>query len=381
MKSKITAVIIVLVLLAALVGIGALTYMNRSEAPDGTLVREVTLSKHPVQTRVAKPVTLVEKLASTGVLKAEQDVILTAEVGGKVQQVRKTLGDPCKKGDLYLQIDSESYRIGLAQAKAALTQSEVALDHAERDWRRMEKLKASAVVTAQQLDGAEQAVRAGRATVAQARAALKQAQRNVRETKVRCPFTGFVAERMIDPGQAVGPQTPLARLVDMNNLKLVLSVTSGKIGRLRVGQKVTLSDPNLPGQTFSGAVSRLGVAADPQTRTFPVEVKVNQDESGLRAGQVIHVSLELEEHRDVLAVPIEALIVATEQKSVLVVNGESAKKVPVEVGPQIEGDVIIRSGLKPNDEVIVMGGNNLVDGDAIEVVAKADSAPAPAQTP
>ncbi len=379
MTTKAKVAIVVVLFLAALSAIGALTYKNRATMSDSGLVQEIEQASHPVRVQKIHPESLVERLVSTGVLKAEQDVLLTAEVAGKVKKVFKQLGDPCKKGEILLRLDAEGYQIGLAQAQAAVKQGMVALDHAERDYKRMQALKESAVVTAQQLDAAEGAKSSAAASVEQAEAALRMAARNLRETSVRCPFAGFVAERMVDSGQTVGPQTPLARLVDTSRLKLALSVTSAEISRLKTGQSVMLADPALPGRTYRGEVSRVGVAADAMTRNFPIEVLVDEKEMGLRAGQIVHATLDLAEHRDVLAVPLDAITTTGEGQSVFVVEKNQARKTDVTTGPRIEGKVIITGGLKPGAEVITVGGSSLEDGATIEILGR-PSVPAAAQS-
>ncbi len=358
---------VILLLLAGLGAIAFLTYQNREPIPNSGLVQEVARTSHPVQTTRVQPELLVERLVSTGVLKAERDVILSSEVMGRVKKVFKSLGDRCKKGETLLRLDAEGYQIALAQAQTAVKQGSITLDHAGRDMNRMRALEKSAVATAQQLDAAEGAESVAAATVEQANASLRAAKRNLRETNVRCPFTGFVAQRMVDMGQAVSLQTPLARLVDTSKLRLALSVTSAEISRIKVGQAVRLLDPALPDRIYRGSVSRVGVAADALTRSFPIEVLVDEQEEGLRAGQVVHANLELEEHVDVLAVPMGTVISSIGGQAVFVVVKNRAKKVQVTTGSQIDGKVIIRSGLEPGDEVITIGGTDLKDGAAVEV--------------
>ena len=118
MKSILKVGIILVLLFTALAVIGAMTYANRPVVSEEGLVREVTVTRHPVQTLVVRPSTLKESLVSTGVLKANQDVVLSSEVAGQVKKVFKELGDRCEKGELLLRLDPEGYQIALAQAKA-----------------------------------------------------------------------------------------------------------------------------------------------------------------------------------------------------------------------------------------------------------------------
>lgn len=351
-------------------GIGVLTYSNRAEEIDTELVKTVKLEKTPVQIQETVPKTLTERLIATGVLGAEQDVVLSAEVGGRVKKVTKSLGDQCEKGKQIVKIDPENYRLAVQQAKATLSQAEVSLTFAEREWQRMAKLKKSEVASASQIDGAEGAYSAAKAAVDTAKTAVALAARNLKETSIKCPFTGYIAERMVDPGATVAPGTPLARLVDTRRLTLTLSVTSDKLAQLKVGQRATLSDPALPGRSYDGEVFRLGVAADVMTRTFPVEVAVSDPEEGLRTGQVVQAALALQTYQNVLAVPLSAVIESDSNPKVMVVEKGRAKTVPVTLGPTIEKLVIVEKGLKEGDQIIVIGFDELSNGAEVEITGK-----------
>lgn len=372
MKTRIKMSVVFALVLAILVFVGIMTYLNRADQSGRVLVREITSSTHPVQTVVVTPLDLVERLSSTGVLQAERDVIISSEVAGKVEKVFRKLGDKCQKGALLARLDAEGYQINLAQAEAAVRQGEVALDHARRDLERMTALKESAVATAQQLDAAEGATSTSLAALEQARAAQKMAARNLREAGIRCPFTGFVADIRIDTGSAVMPQTPVARLVDTSHLKLVLSVTSAEMSRIQSGQQAIITDPSVPDEMYRGTVSRLGVAADSTTRTFPVEVSVSPTGNGLKAGQVVHVSLELQVHKDVIALPNQAILTdpVNGKKYVLAVKNGVVEKVEVVTGLQIEDSVIVKDGLGKGTEVVTIGGDELEDGMAVDVTKR-----------
>jgi RND family efflux transporter MFP subunit len=368
MKRSVKIVIAIIVL--ALVGIGIATYRNRGSVVSTEEISKVIIEKPPVQTVVLSPQTLVEKLFATGVLGAEQDVVIQSEVAGRVKKVHKQLGDKCRRGETLVQLDPETYQIALAQAKAMVGQSKVRLEQAKRDWDRMQALKESAVATVQQLDQAESAQSTAAAALDQAQASLRGAQRSLRETNIKCPFSGFIAEKKVEVGQTVGPNIPVARLVDLSKLKLVLNVTSTTLSRIRTGQTVELTDPGLPDRTYRGAVSRLGVAADISTRNFPVEVLVDDSENTLRAGQIVHAILRLEQYEDVISIPVEALMKTAENNYVLAVVDGKAKKKIIRVGPQIGEQVIVLEGLQKGDEVISVGGQELADDTEVEVIRR-----------
>jgi RND family efflux transporter MFP subunit len=367
---KRSAKIVIAIIVLALVGIGVATYRNRGSVVSTEEISKVLIEKPPVQTVVLFPQTLVENLFATGVLNAEQDVVIHSEVAGRVKKVLKQLGEKCRRGETLVQLDPETYQIARAQARAMVGQSKVRLEQAKRDWNRMQALKESAVATVQQLDQAESAQSTAAASLDQAQASLRGAQRSLRETNIKCPFSGFIAEKKVEVGQTVGPNIPVARLVDLKKLKLVLNVTSAALSRIRAGQTVELTDPALPKQTYHGAVSRLGVAADINTRNFPVEVLVDDSENSLRAGQIVHATLQLEKYADVISIPVEALVKTPETSWVLVVVNGRAKKKNIRIGPQIGEQIIVLEGLQKGDEVISVSGQELADDTEVEVIRR-----------
>jgi RND family efflux transporter MFP subunit len=359
---------VLVVTLSVLGVIAGVTYVNRAPQSSAELVNEVTRKRNPVRTLVVRPIAMAQSITRTGVLQANMDVVITAEVGGRVEKIFKELGDGCKEGDVLLRLDQETYRISVAQAKAALEQSEVARDQARRTLDRVEKLRERNIAADAEFDSAEAAYRTSKASTEAARAVLRAASRNLKEATVRCPFTGELAERMVDIGQSVGPSVPLARLVNVDELKLKINVSASQLGQIEVGQQVALSDPDLPSNSVLGSVSRIGVAADPQTRTFPVEIVTENAGDVLRPGQVVEARCEFAVHQNVLAVPIEAVTNMDGAESVLVVVDGAAKRVPVRLGVRSEGQTIVEEGLTPGDEVIIVGGDGLEDGSLVEVI-------------
>ncbi len=366
--------LIVTIVLVVVAGIGGtITYLNRAPERSDELVHEVDRARYPVRTMTVTPGTVSEKLERTGVLQANKDVVLTAEVAGRIVKVNKALGDECKKGETLLQLDREGYRIGLAQARAAVKQAEVAVDQAGRTMSRTEALKAQDVATEQQLDSAQGGLQGAQAALELAVAAQQAAARSLKETAVKCPFAGRLAERMVDLGQTVGPSIPLARLVNVDQLKLVMNVTASQLTRLEIGQRVFLSETESATRIIA-EVSRLGVAADRLTRTFPVEIVTSGEEGLLRPGQIVRAVCELATHKNVLVVPMEAVHIKDDASSVMVVDGDTARKISVQLGPRIDDDVIVTSGLAAGAEVIVVGYDEVKDGSPIQVTNTGETA-------
>jgi RND family efflux transporter MFP subunit len=359
-----------IVIVTTLGVIAVLTILNRAPPASSDLVSEVERAKKPVRAVEVVPETVVRSFARTGVLEANMDVTLMAEVGGRVERIFKELGDDCERDEVLLVLEQDSYKISLAQAKASLRHSEVMLDQARRNLARVTQLQEQGIAPAAEFDEAQSASGAAEASVQAARAGLRAAKRNLEETSVRCPFSGRVAECMVDVGDTVGPSVALARLVNVDQLKVTVSVSAAQLAQLRIGQRVSLADPDLPGSAVEGRVSRLGVAADPETKTFPVEIVTPPGATALRPGQIVEAVCEFAVDEDVLVVPVEAVSTVGGKTTVLVVSDGMATRTPVELGPKFDGRVIVNGGLEPGAEVVTVGGDGLDDGAAVEVIQK-----------
>lgn len=367
---------VLLVVLGLAVVVGGITFVNRTDKGEQGLVRKVKRAKSPVRVEVARPADMVETVSHTDALQAARDVMITAEVGGKVLSVAMDLGDRCTKDEVLLTLDAESYRIGLMQAEAGLAQAKAQAAQAQRDIARAEALVKRSTAAAVTLEQAKTGGLTAAAAVKQAEAAVKSARRNLRLTRVRCPFSGVVGERSVELGQMVGPQTPLFRLLDASSLKLTLKVPAADLARIEEGQAVELSDPTMAGRVFSGEVTRLGVAADRITHTFPVEVTVEATagKSGPYSGQVLKASITLAEHKNALSVPEVAVVRTGDGPKLVLDNNGAATYVPVTLGPRIGQRVVVASGITAGDKVIVLGHAGLKPGSKVEDVSTLSTA-------
>ena len=349
-----------------LVAVGSVTYLNRRSGDGGKRVSIVTADQRPVSTIRVAPEALVETIERTGELRAHQDVVLTAEVPARVRGTPKGFGDTCHRGEVVMRLDASSYQIAGQQAQAALEQARAELDHAERERQRAEHL--SDVMPTQEVDNARSRVRTAQAQVQAAEASLRMAQRNLRETVLVCPFDGEIAHRHVDVGQLVGGDSPLVRVVSGGDLELTVQLSSAELSRIEPGQEVDVWDPALPDRHYPATVERIGVAADPATRTFPVRIRVPRGDTGPRPGQLVQAKIVVQKHPDALAVPEEALVEADDKPAVFVVRGGNARLVPVALGPRIAERRVVTKGISAQDRVIVVGHHGLSPGDAVKVV-------------
>lgn len=184
---------------------------------------------------------------------------------------------------------------------------------------------------------------------------------------VDSPLTGTVGRVYLDKGANVVITTPVAFVVDMTNVEVHLDVVERYVPMLSEGQKAYVTVDAFPGRNFEGVVSKVSPVVDPQSRTAVIEITIPNQDQSLLSGMFAKIKLITKEHKDVCAIPADALLKEGEAEYVFVVEGERAKKKKVLTGVK-EGDhVEIKDGLAVGEQVVVWGQHGLEDGQEVEI--------------
>jgi len=221
-------------------------------------------------------------------------------------------------------------------------------------------------------------VAAHAAELASAEARQAQAQKTLDDSVIRAVFGGTVAERMVEAGEYVQASSAVARVVDLETLRLVLNVPETEVGNLEVGQAVEFTTPAFPGKTFTGTLKFLGATMREASRDLIIEAEVANKEGKLRPGFFCDARIKLREEKAV-AVPTEALRIEGSRRKAFVVTKENTiSERLVEIGETRDGFTEIRRGVTNGETVLAKPVPEAADGVRYE--AGAGSAPTPAVT-
>jgi RND family efflux transporter MFP subunit len=213
----------------------------------------------------------------------------------------------------------------------------------------------------------EASLSALQAQVQQAQGSLNDAVAQLAQTKLRSPIAGVVSERRADPGAMATPGQPILTVVDIRRLWLDVPVQEEQAAQVAPGLPAEARFDAQPDRVYRGQVIRINPAANPQSRSVTARVEIENSDRRIKPGMFGRVRLVTQRHPDALVVPREAVVRQDDGTFVFVANGETAVRRPVEPG-QEETDVIeIRSGLRPGEQVIVQGHQQLKDGARIRI--------------
>jgi RND family efflux transporter MFP subunit len=341
------------------------------QKPAQKAATEDEFSVAPVKVYRVKKQKVSEKLVYTATLEAWKRQAITPDISGKIARIYVNEGDRVKQGQLLAELDTQSIRLQLAQAEAALAIARANFEDARRNLERMERLYQEKAVSEQQYEKVRLAHEAARAQKDQAEAAVNLARHALDVSIMRAPFDGVIAAKNLEDGDVINPMmggfsasSGVLTLVDYSKIKVRFEVSPADAVRLARGQKVYLESPSLPGQQFEGQVTVVNTSADPQTKKFRAEALINNPDLVLKPGLFGRIILEVSTRENSLPVPQKAIL---ENSYVLVVEGNKAVRKNVTTGLKNTDLVEITTGLNEGDLVIVEGNFGLADGNPVKV--------------
>lgn len=340
---------------AVLLVIVAILFMNKKKMASYTAggIKDV----YYVTVQKASNKNLSESLTMVGTIYANNDVNIVSETAGKVTAVYAKVGDYKSAGSVLFQVDDEL-------KKAALMSAEANYEKAKKDYERTVALFQQKSATDAQLDMAKLGS-------AMAEAQYIVAKRQMADTKIKTPISGFITARYIDLGSMVqgAPQATLvANIVDISRVKVKLNVAESDAFILKAGDQVSVTTDVYPQITFTGRIESIGSKGD-DAHTFPVEISIaNEAKHQLKAGMFARISFTSTRSGESIVIPRAALVGSVKSPQVFVVENGIAKLRNITVGSESGLDIQALNGLSLGEEVVVSGQNNIVDNIKVEIL-------------
>lgn len=302
---------------------------------------------------------LSETLNLVGNIAANNDVNIISETAGKITGVFTKVGDYKQAGSVLFQVDDEL-------KKAAFMSAEANYEKARKDYERFQTLYQQNSVTDSQLDQAKLG-----AAIAEAQYIV--AKRQLSDSQIKTPISGYVTARYVDLGSMVqgAPQpTLVANIVDISRLKVKLNLAERDAFIVKIGDQVSVSVDVYPGYSFKGKIESISSKGD-EVHTYPVEISINNDSTHpLKAGMFARVKFTSLKDRETIVIPRESLVGSIKTPQVFVVENGIAKLRNLTVGDQSGIFVQVLHGLMVGETIVVNGQNNLVDNLEVEILNK-----------
>lgn len=205
------------------------------------------------------------------------------------------------------------------------------------------------------------------AAVQKAQASLELAQQRLDESIIKAPISGVIAQRFLDRGDNASPTRSFVNIVDIDMVKIIAKIPAKDIGGINVGDKAVITPDAYPGESFMGTVAKISPVIDRASQTCDIEIDAQNKEYKLKPGMFTRVELTAQENKDVIVIPIDALIKEGDEIFVYIMEGDKAskKKVTTGISDGIRTEIIV--GLNPGEQLIIAGQQNLKDGMPVSV--------------
>lgn len=412
-KTLIWISVVIVLLIALLIGGKKAGWFGKS----GDL-REVEISK-------IEPIDIIETVAATGKIQPEVEVALSSEVSGEIIELPLREGQTVEKGELLVKINPDliqaavsQSQAGLQNVRAQLAQAEASETNAKLNFERNKTLFEKGVISKSEWDKsvadydmAQANRKAAYYSVQSAAANVKQSVDNLARTTIYSPMSGTISklsvekgERVVGTAQMTG--TEIVRVANLKNMEVVVDVNENDIVKVSVGDSTKVEVDAYIKREFKGVVTEIANSAETslsadQVTNFKVKVKILSDSykdltegkpesySPFRPGMTATVDIITNRKRNVIGVPISAIVIRTDTTStrntnvannskssekfeaVYLKEGDEAKLRVVKTGIQDESNIEILSGLKEGETVIIGPYNTvtklLKPGDKVEV--------------
>jgi membrane fusion protein, multidrug efflux system len=311
----------------------------------------------------------------TGTIQPDRRADLRAEVSSVVLAVAKENGEAVRKGDLLVRLDDTSIRDGLVSAQEAERAATQAFDQAQRQFQRLNTLRASGMVSAQQLEDAEIHRNTAQSDLSAAKARGVQARQQLQRTEVRAPFDGIVSDRKVSAGDTAQVGKELLKVIDPRSLRFEGLVSSDAIQSVKVGLPVTFRVNGYGKQDFPGKVKFVAPTASATTRQVEVIVEIPGEAPSRLAGLYAEGRVEIATS-NALMIPDSAIVRDGEKAFAWRVKSGALQKVALALGDRDSrsGNYVIRGGIADGDSLLRNPVATIKDGQAVKQVASAVTA-------
>jgi RND family efflux transporter MFP subunit len=309
---------------------------------------------------------------SVGALESLADPIVSAEVAGRVAEVRAVAGSKVKAGQVLAVLDGRDASLSRQAAQAEAGRVGTLSANQSRNLERLKQLREKNFISQAALDDAIAQNAATQNQLSGARAQLGLAERNLGKTNVISPVDGRVEKQIAVPGQYVKVGDPMFQVVSLQRLRARLPFPETMSGLLRRGMAVQISAAG-DEATLRGKITEIRPMAAANNRAFDAYAMFDNP-GNWRPGATVTATVVLEEHPDAVTVPEQSVVLRPAGEVVYVVEAGKARQRVVQVGINQGGRVEITGGLQAGETVVVDGAGFLSDGAAVTVASAQPSA-------
>lgn len=308
----------------------------------------------------------------SGMASAKQTAMISTRMMGFVDKIYVKQGDPVKKGQLLMVINSDDLKAKKAQAEAMVTEAEAAFKNARRDYERYKTLHSQNSVSDKELENMELNQTSIKAKLQMARQTLNEVNAMLTYTNIRAPFSGTVTQRMIDEGSTANPGMPLLNIDQLGELDIKASVPENYVSEIKVGDSVKVEIKSL-GKQMNGKVSELSSSSALNGGQYGIRIAIDpKEKENLRSGMYASIFIPGKTNgKGVKSIWVNtsSIVKRDQLTGVYVATPDNDAMLRwVRLGKEVGTQVEVLSGLNAEDRVIRQTDSKLHNGMKITLL-------------
>ena len=330
---------------------------NGCDSSSGEDKKEDSKSSEPsvyVKTTKLQPQSFTDNIEVLGVAKALYDANLSSDEGGKIKEFVKDKGSFVNKGDVIVVMDNDVLKANLDAAYAQYERAESTYVRQEQVYK--EKVTSELTYLNSKFER----------DAAKANYELIKARYD--RTFIKAPFSGIVNMKYAEIGETVLPGAPIVSLVSMSKIKIEAGVPENYVNDIKIGNNVEVVFKDLNDSKYNSKVSYVGQTIITDNRTFPVEVMLYNSDRKIKPELSAQLFIQREHYDNVFVVPAETVTETDLGPALFVEKDGVAQMRIVDIISRSENEVAIKSGINNGENLIVVGFQNLIDGEKVMVI-------------
>lgn len=307
-----------------------------------------------VKVKTVEQTTFSDNFKVVGIIKPFATAKVSSEEGGLIVSLNKDKGSRVGKGEIVAKIKKDV-------ELASYEQSEAQVELARMSYEKQKSLyEDNATTEIQYLTAKWQYEAAVRG--------LEILKQRLKTGWVRSPISGVVDEKFMNRGEMSAPGSPIMNIIDVSSVKISAGVPEMYITKVKIGQSVSVTIDVLPGAQFEGKINYIAPALSGASRTFEIELVINNSDRLLKPGMNANVQVSEFTVPDAIVIQQDLVVDYGEEQYLFILEGDIARKRVVKLGGRNDNMVLIESGLNAGDVLVIEGFQALKDGDKVQVV-------------
>lgn len=287
----------------------------------------------------------------TGSLEGERQAFIYAKLAESVEKVHVAEGDKVAAEQVLVSLDKYGPTSNYTETRSVFANS-------EKNFKKMEFLYNEGAISESEYDAARTQYEVNKANF----------EAVSRLVDIRTPIAGTVTSINVSEGDFVNIGAELATVATTDKLRVKFGVNSEDVKYFKTGSPVIISS-EVFAYEIEGRVISVAGSADPQTRSFQIEVLLDNTEGRFKPGMFVRISVIIEKLDNVILIPRKAVLILDNLPTVFVtVNGRAESRV-VQLGAEVNGQVVVSGGLNDSDTLVTLGQDYLEDGDLVKITA------------